>query len=134
MDERGGSFRVTEEGDYADVDDDPLTLDGPIAIPHPLTLEPPLRAAWGEVLADYELLPPFPQLGRPLYDIDEPERSSVELTRFAGARVPALTLVGSLERAGWRRGEVEDGGMYRSHRCEFDGVSDRRRVRGRRDR
>lgn len=118
-----GSFRVTEEGDYADVDDRPLTLDGPVAIPHPLTLAAPLRAAWGEVLADYELVPPFPQLGRPLYDIDEPERSAVELTRFAGARVPALTLVGILERSGWRRGEIEDGGMYRSHWCEFDGVS-----------
>lgn len=109
------TFRVTEEGDYADSRDEPVAVLEPVRLAHPLELGEAERAAWGELVGDYELVPPFPQLGRPLYDV------SVGPERFAGRQVESMRLMSGLERAGWARGEVEDGGVYRSHELEYEG-------------
>ena len=53
------TFRVTDELDYADADDEPVAIGGEIGIVHPLQLFRGERAAWGEQLADYEIVPPF---------------------------------------------------------------------------
>ena len=109
------TFRVTEEGDYADSRDEPVAVLEPVRLAHPLELGEAERAAWGELVGDYELVPPFPQLGRPLYDV------SVGPERFVGRQVESMRLMSGLERAGWARGEVEDGGVYRSHELEYAG-------------
>ena len=69
------TFRLTEEGDYADSDDEPFALadHALVGIVHPMHLDSAQQAAWGEILADYEIVPPFPQLGRPVYDVEPGE-------------------------------------------------------------
>src|SRR5262249_38832549 len=59
-------FRVAEDRTFAGVSDEAVTLDGAVtvALPHPLDLPPEALAAWGSLFADYELLQPFPQIGR----------------------------------------------------------------------
>jgi len=111
------TFRVTEDRTLADEHDKPATLprDAAIGLVHPMHLEPASLAAWGELLSDYEILPPFPQLGRPILRLTESERHGHTLYRHAGVIIPAASLVGTLERLGWQRSAVGDGGMYDWH-------------------
>ncbi len=101
-----GTLRVAEDRSFADVEDDTLTLpDGAVVgVAHPLELGEKL-AAWAEVFADYEILQPFPQLGRETYDLDE-----TLLAEISAARIPTGKVIG-LERRGWRRGEPQDAGI-----------------------
>lgn len=116
------TFRLTEEGDLADAQDEPFELDDGdrVTVVHPLQLSDEERAAWGEMLADYEIVPPFPQLGRSIHDLEPDELDERDLKRYAKAKVPAVTLVGILERTGWLRGPALDNGIFSVHTRPFE--------------
>jgi hypothetical protein len=105
----GDSFRVAEDRTYASVSDDVFTLppSALVGIAHPLHLEVP---SWSSVFADYEILQPFPQLGRPAYELTSSERAAATLTRFENLKVPTGRLLG-LARRGWQRGVPQDAGV-----------------------
>lgn len=107
----GASFRVAEDRTFADSSDDVFELpdDARVGVAHPLHLGDDL-AAWSEVFADYEILQPFPQLGRPVHVLGEQERLAKRLERFEGAVVPVGRLLG-LTKRGWERGEPMDAGV-----------------------
>ncbi|MEU8245896.1 DUF4132 domain-containing protein [Nonomuraea sp. NPDC048916] len=100
-----GTLRVAEDRSFADVEDDTLTLpdDALVGVAHPLELGEDL-AAWSEVFADYEILQPFPQLGRETYEPDPALVAEIE-----AAKIPTRAVIG-LERRGWRRGAPQDAG------------------------
>ena len=106
-------FRVAEDGEFTTADDDPFTLpEGEqyrIGLPHALELPADQAAAFGQLLADYELLQPFPQLGRDTYALSDAERAAKELLRWKGVKVPTGKVMG-LANIGWRRGPAQDGG------------------------
>ncbi|WP_395105019.1 DUF4132 domain-containing protein [Actinomadura sp. SCN-SB] len=104
-------FRLAEDRTPADRDDEALTLpsSGTVRIAHPVHLGDDL-GIWADTFADYEILQPFPQLGRPIYAFGDDERDARELKRFVGCTVPPGKALG-LERQGWVRGAAEDGGM-----------------------
>ncbi|HEU5027909.1 MAG TPA: DUF4132 domain-containing protein [Spirillospora sp.] len=81
----GTAFRVAEDRTYADINDDAFTPapDARIGIAHPLLLGDDL-GAWAELFADYEILQPFEQLGRPVYRLADDERSARRLARVEG--------------------------------------------------
>ncbi len=108
------TFRVTEEGDYSDETDSAVSLEecDRIGIIHPLNLTRESAAAWGELFSDYEIIPPFPQLGRAVYTLDAEELKGDSLTRFIGMKFPAPTLVFTLEKFGWERGTPMDAGCF----------------------
>ncbi|MEV0136739.1 DUF4132 domain-containing protein [Dactylosporangium sp. NPDC050688] len=105
------AFRVAEDGTYADAADDTYDLpaDATVGVAHPRQLGAQL-ADWSAVFADYEILQPFAQLGRPVHELTADERTAPELARFAGRKVPTTTLLG-LERRGWQRGVPQDAGV-----------------------
>ncbi|MEU5828763.1 DUF4132 domain-containing protein [Micromonospora tulbaghiae] len=107
----GAAFRVAEDRTLADVDDETYALpdDATVTIAHPLHLGAAVPA-WAEVFADYEILQPFPQLGREVHRLDAAERGEALLHRHMGVTVPAGRLL-SLERRGWRRGTPQDAGI-----------------------
>ncbi|CAM3897752.1 DUF4132 domain-containing protein [Kibdelosporangium persicum] len=108
----GETFRLAEDRTFANADDDTFVLpdDAVVRIAHPVTLDADTLAAWGEVFADYEILQPFPQLGRPVHEVD-PERPFAELLeQFEGLVVPVGKLLG-LTKRGWVRGEPQDAGI-----------------------
>ncbi|GAB2584942.1 hypothetical protein GCM10027168_17160 [Streptomyces capparidis] len=107
----GPAFRVAEDRTLADADDETLTLpeDAHIRVAHPVHLDGSLET-WAELFADYEILQPFPQLGRPVHTLTEEERSGPELARFHGLTVPVGRVLG-LEQRGWERGPALDGGI-----------------------
>lgn len=118
------TFRVTEDQAYADAADEPFALapHSRVRIIHPLHLSEADRKSWAELLSDYELVPPFPQLGRPLHLLNPAEREQEECRRFAGMKIPAAALVGALERQGWERGIPADGGVFHQHSRPFPGA------------
>jgi hypothetical protein len=110
--EEGGvtAFRIAEDGSLADVEDDTFTLpdSARVGIAHPLQLGEALNA-WSELFADYEILQPFPQLGRTAHALTDEERKSGRLERFEDLTVPFGKVLG-LVRRGWERGAPQDNG------------------------
>ncbi|WP_433760543.1 DUF4132 domain-containing protein [Nocardia sp. CA-135398] len=105
------SFRITEDNTFADADTTALDIaeNAVIGIAHPLHLGTELTAVWAEVLADYELRQPFPQLEREVY------QPHPELLASSSALIPANTTVPlgrihGLTNRGWNPPERGDGG------------------------
>ncbi|MDP9797640.1 hypothetical protein J2S43_006152 [Catenuloplanes nepalensis] len=96
------AFRVAEDRSLAGPDDEEMTLadDALVGVAHPVEL----GTVWGEVFSDYEILQPFPQLGREVFT-----PADAELPTDAENR--ALL---ALEKRGWRRGEPGPGGQQQS--------------------
>ncbi|HWO60261.1 MAG TPA: DUF4132 domain-containing protein, partial [Umezawaea sp.] len=109
--EDGLSFRVAEDGTFADVKDDEVALaeDAVVRVAHPLHLADSLDG-WAEVFADYEILQPFPQLGRPVHALTEDERTASELKRFQNVTVPVGKVLGLTGR-GWQLDAPREGGL-----------------------
>jgi hypothetical protein len=119
------TFRVTEDQTFADAKDATFSLAGlaEIGVVHPLHLADEVKAAWGEVFSDYEIVPPFPQLGRSIHRLEKDERTATELTRYDGVQLPAPTLVFGLENRGWTRGHGMDNGAFDEHSKPFPGCN-----------
>ncbi|MCP9969820.1 DUF4132 domain-containing protein [Actinomadura madurae] len=107
-------FRVAEDGTLADVHDDEFTLppDAAVTLPHPVLLDEKTVAAWASVFADYEILQPFEQLGRPVHVLADDERAGTRLARFEGRTAHFGRFLGMTSR-GWELGEKETGGFRR---------------------
>jgi Domain of unknown function (DUF4132) len=119
------AFRLTEEGEFTDCQDRAVALAGGVAVSlaHPLLLEEPERAAWGELFADYEIVPPFPQLSRSVHRLNSDETGLSALTRFAGRGLSGPRLVSVLESRGWRRGHPGEDACVHYHCRSFPGAA-----------
>jgi hypothetical protein len=62
------------------------------------------------VFADYEILQPFPQLGRPILALTDEERAALTLARFDKTTVSVGRVLG-LTKRGWERTAPQDGGV-----------------------
>jgi len=106
-------FRVSEDGEYTTAADDPYSLPGgeriAIGLPHALELPASVAAEFGQLLADYELLQPFAQLGRDTHALTEQEHAASKLLRWKGIKVKTGKVLG-LANNGWRRGSAQDSG------------------------
>ncbi|MBO3733250.1 DUF4132 domain-containing protein [Glycomyces niveus] len=111
-DGRQTAFRLAEDGTYSDAADDAIDLpeDAVIRLAHPLHLDEAALADWGQVFADYEILQPFPQLGRPVMEFTEDELGTGEVTRYDKVQVETGALLGLTAR-GWIRSHPEDAGV-----------------------
>ncbi|MEW2352276.1 DUF4132 domain-containing protein [Spirillospora sp. NPDC029432] len=107
-DGRTTAFRVAEDRTFADVEDD--AFDPPassrVGLAHPVRLGES-TAAWSELFADYEILQPFPQLGRPVHTLTDEERAATRLTRVEG-RVAPYGKVKGLSQGSWLSGADYD--------------------------
>lgn len=107
------TFRVTDEGEYADAKDKPVSLDPnlTVGIVHPMQMSEADRNAWGQVFGDYEIVPPFAQLGRPVYGLEAGEATATELHRVDDAETNSGKVWGFMEKRGWDRGSSSDHGV-----------------------
>ncbi|KAB2340568.1 DUF4132 domain-containing protein [Actinomadura rudentiformis] len=108
----GRTFRVAEDRTLADLDDAEahLVRTDSVRLVHPLNLTPDVLTAWSDVFADYEIMQPFPQLGRPVHALTDTERAATELDRFRDVTVAAGAALG-MERRDWDRGDPQDNGI-----------------------
>ncbi len=104
----GTAFRVAEDDTFADAEDDAIDLPAGAAIrlAHPVLLDGALDT-WVRQLADYEVLQPFDQLGRPARSVTEAEAAAGRLTRFEGRKARTGPVHG-LAKSTWAA--VRDGG------------------------
>jgi hypothetical protein len=105
----GLTFRLAEDRTLADASDDEVTLpaEAVVRVAHPVDLAGTLPA-WGEVFADYEILQPFPQLGRPVHAFT-PGDTVPQLHKYLGRAVPVGKVLGLTNR-GWVRCQPQDNG------------------------
>jgi hypothetical protein len=124
-----------EDGSFTNVDEDGVTLaeDVAIGLCHPLDLGDELITRWTGQLSDYEIKQPVEQLSRKVFRIDEKNKnansnsdlrresgevnrmspqSGDTVTEFGGAVVYAVSLIGKLQKLGWRKGGAGDAGSY----------------------
>jgi predicted DNA-binding WGR domain protein len=115
------TFHITEDQTYADSEDESLELEEmtEVGIVHPIHLDSNLLSVWGELMSDYEIIPPFPQLGRTVYHLNSDEMSAQEITRFKDIKIEAIALSGTLEKLGWVRGALCDHGCFYEHLKPF---------------
>ncbi|MFD0855391.1 DUF4132 domain-containing protein, partial [Actinomadura adrarensis] len=102
------SFRIAEDRTLADADDETVKLpdNASIAIAHPLLLGKEQVDAWSELFADYEILQPFPQLGRPVHTLSEQEANWRHLERYEGMETSPRRLLGLRNRS-WDAEEID---------------------------
>ncbi|UOG48173.1 DUF4132 domain-containing protein [Leptospira noguchii] len=114
-------FRLTEEKDYADIHDNSLNLQGGayVGIVHPLLLSQEEKKSWGQLFSDYEIIPPFSQIARPVYVLSEEDKNKEEIPGFTDQKVKAEQLVFGLEKMGWSRGSAGDGGGIDEHSIQY---------------
>ncbi len=112
-----GAFRYMEDGTFNTVEEEEFVLPetGKIGLVHPLELTAEDLKAWKEQLADYEIVQPFDQLGRPVCKATKEEQESLPVSRFADATLNGLTLSGRLLGMGWFRGEILDAGFFENY-------------------
>ncbi|MFG2043863.1 DUF4132 domain-containing protein [Dactylosporangium sp. NPDC048998] len=99
------ALRIAEDGSFADIHDTTAIVDGdaPLGIVHPAELGGDL-ADWAQIFADYEILPPFPQVHRPAVALTEAERAATSLAGIRtggdgpGRRAAARTVAGERVR------------------------------------
>jgi hypothetical protein len=111
------TFRVTEDGTLADENDKDfeLSAEGQVGLVHPFDVDEPTRTKWQLVLADYEILPPFEQLGRATYRLSKEELATKDLAaRFAGRTWSQERFFEHLRERGWTHGSAS-GGVVESH-------------------
>jgi len=114
-------FRVTEEKDFASVEDEEILLEKShqVGLVHPLELTENQKSTWGEVLSDYEIVSPFPQLAREVYSLEKTSAKSKNLDGFEDIKLAAPTMVFTLEKLSWTRGEALDAGCFDEHSKQF---------------
>ena len=127
-DEKGNllsTFRVSEDKTLADENDDAFELKGvnTVGIVHPAHLPEQQLAHWGELLGDYEIIPPFAQLGRRIYRLEPDEVEVKEITRFKGIKIDPKVLVFGLDNLAWQRGVPEDAGVFYEYSKPFYGAN-----------
>lgn len=105
-------FRVAEDGSYADGEDGPFDLspDHRVGVVHVLELNGEQAAQFGQILADYQIIQPFRQLGRDSYQLTEEEKQSTSIDRLKNIKIPTGKILG-LANKGWRRGPAQDAGL-----------------------
>lgn len=104
-------FRVAEDYTLADSNDETYTLahDATVGVAHVLAMPKAAADAFGQILADYEILQPFKQLGREIYSATTEELKQNLITRYANKTVATGSVMGLVNR-GWERGMAQDGG------------------------
>lgn len=119
-----GTFRALEDHSLTDAADNAFALapDWPVGVVHPLELTPEARQSWLGHLADYDVVPPFAQLERPVVTV-KPEQAGTRVgNEIAGTELNAMTFKGRAERLGWTRGSVCDAGCINHYVKTFPGA------------
>ncbi|MCZ9218072.1 DUF4132 domain-containing protein [Escherichia albertii] len=107
------AFRVAAEGEFCNVQDEPIILppDALIGIAHPLEMSAEMRSEFAQLFADYEIMPPVRQLTRRTVLLTPDEATSSSLNRWEGKSATVGQLMG-MRYKGWEPG-YEDAFFYK---------------------
>ena len=94
-------FRVAADRTLADLDDEEISLEGhpvKIGLVHPLDLSPEALQSWSTIFGEYELTPPFAQLDRRVFGVEQEEPEQKDVLSYMDT---------SIEQTGWLRGHLK---------------------------
>lgn len=119
IDENGDEIDLTParfEGNLASIE---ASLIGMI---HPISLTPETLDFWKNELLDNGIEPVFPQLNRPVILIKDMEKNLTMSNEFEGIEYGGYGFLSRMDKTGWSRGSVVDGGGISSYYKEFTEV------------
>jgi hypothetical protein len=115
-------FRIAEDDTLADRNDAPLQLPADAADlrpVHPLQLPHDALEAWARLFAEYQIVSPFPQLDRPVFQVAPQDTALRVITTFPHTNVDVRALIFPLENRGWEREQSPDNGTLNRHTRTF---------------
>ena len=115
------AFRPTAEGDYTDVDDNPVDIKtlSQFRIAHGASMTDDAAKAWGEHLQDYEIEPLFSQFGRSLKRLSDKKQKEESIEDRKGWITDTFTIRGVATKLGYDRGQPMDGGYFNEYSKSF---------------
>ncbi len=118
------TFWCSEDTTLMSLEDEEVELPAETAtvgMVHPLMVSEEEREAWNQKFFDFGIEPIFPQMKRDVIKVEETEKLSLQSEAFSGKKVEqgALFLAKTLEKLGWRRAEVSDGGYVPAYEKIF---------------
>jgi len=96
--------------------------DASIGMVHPLELDPSGLQAWQAHLSRFKIVPPFPQLERPVERCETTHHNRRQLSTAEGQEISYATFRSRAEKRGWVRGSVVDAGGISSYYKLFPGA------------
>ncbi|HEY6126244.1 MAG TPA: DUF4132 domain-containing protein [Steroidobacteraceae bacterium] len=114
-------FRPLDDGTLTDCDDEAVTMpdDARVRLAHDSLLTPEQVGRWQQHLIDYEIRPPFQQLGKGTWSLPEALATNSAIEEFKGHMLEAFALRGRAQKLGYVRGTAEDGGWFYDYRKRF---------------
>lgn len=98
----GRHFRIAEDGTFAGSSDEHLEIGGGhVGVVHPITMKDDELEAWIARFADYQIVQPFPQLGRELFRSTPGEIGDRNIARAVDSKTTRGKLF-QLGRRDWR--------------------------------
>ncbi|MFD2520920.1 DUF4132 domain-containing protein [Emticicia soli] len=118
------TFRCQEDQTLVNEDGDEISLDNDtqIGIVHPISLNDQQINYWSENLADADIEPIFPQLDRPVILLPDSQKSTRMSNEFEGVQYAGFGFVSKMEKLGWNRGSIVDGGGIASYYKDFSAL------------
>lgn len=110
------TFRITPQGQFVDYMDKPVSIPKNVSmgIVHPVHVDPETAQHWQDLLLDFEIIPLFPQMNRPVYRVPEKFREASEINpqEFNNAQLHILAVRTSMFKAGYSEGYGYAFGRY----------------------
>ena len=93
-----------------------------IGIVHPIDLDAETIDFWKNDLLDNGIEPIFPQLNRPVILLKEMDKNVKMSNAFEGVEIGGYTFLSRMEKTGWVKGSIGDGGAILSYYKTFTEV------------
>ncbi len=115
------TFRCQEDQTLINLEGDEIELpeDAQIGMVHPISLTAEQVTYWTENLYDDDIQPIFPQLTRPVISLNEKDKNLKISRAFQGVQYGGYGFISKMEKIGWNRGSVVDGGWISSYFKDF---------------
>lgn len=115
------TFRCQEDQTLINAEGDEIELpeDAQIGMVHPISLTAEQITYWTENLYDDDIQPIFPQLTRPVITLNEKDKNLKISKEFQGVQYGGYGFISKMEKIGWNRGSVVDGGWISSYFKDF---------------
>ena len=109
-------FYCQEDTTLVDEEDNEISLseETRIGIVHPLQLSAEVLQVWQRKFFDLGVDPEFPQLNRPVYRLAPEDKQITIIRKFEGVNTEPGSIKGTLDKHGWNKPIVVDGGFIES--------------------
>ncbi|MDJ1497905.1 DUF4132 domain-containing protein [Cytophagaceae bacterium DM2B3-1] len=114
-------FMVMEDTSLINLDDEEVMLEDGVQLGmvHPLSLSEDDLQAWKTKLFDYGMEPIFPQLDRAIVRVEDKDQNVKISNEFDKKKISSYAFGGQMEKLGWARGSVVDGGYVSGYYKAF---------------